>query len=341
MENIILYNSRELFYELGYFKTTIKNITKKCGISTGKFYQYYQSKEDLLMKVIKKDMEIYEKELKNLIPEHGGNKFKADAFAAVLLNFLKKNPSFFNLIFELGDIKDKLSPSVKKLERNFWNETKNILIELLDSNGKIDENKRELLASLLESEMKIYIKYLLTGKNKRFLPGNLTFLDVKHETTHISAMILNTFKSLDLLYPDEITDPLTGAYVNKYFFQILDETRSTGASLQLIFLDFTDFFLDDCKSFFRDSLIKDIGVLLKTHFRDTDSIGRLCPYKFMIFSPMGNIPFETISSRVESIVTDLKIKYPFIESEGITQKNLHISPGEDILKKFSRIKSVS
>ena len=92
MENIILYNSRELFYELGYFKTKISDITKKCGISTGKFYRHYDSKEDLLIKIIKKDLDVYAKEVKILVPEQGEVAFKLQIIIRSILNFLKKNP---------------------------------------------------------------------------------------------------------------------------------------------------------------------------------------------------------------------------------------------------------
>lgn len=59
MEDIILYHSRRLFYELGYFKTKVSNITKRCGISTGMFYRHYDSKEELLVKIIKSDLDTY------------------------------------------------------------------------------------------------------------------------------------------------------------------------------------------------------------------------------------------------------------------------------------------
>lgn len=87
MENIILYNSRQLFYELGYFKTKISDITKKSGISTGKFYRCYNSKEELLSQIIKKDLKIYIDDTKNLVPKTGDNEFKLRMIIQSIFNF--------------------------------------------------------------------------------------------------------------------------------------------------------------------------------------------------------------------------------------------------------------
>lgn len=44
--------AKDLFYQEGYNKTSVNDIIKKAGISKGRFYIYFQSKEDLFHHII-------------------------------------------------------------------------------------------------------------------------------------------------------------------------------------------------------------------------------------------------------------------------------------------------
>jgi len=50
-EMLIRNSAYELFKKNGYKKTNISMITKKAGIATGSFYNYFNSKEDIFLKV--------------------------------------------------------------------------------------------------------------------------------------------------------------------------------------------------------------------------------------------------------------------------------------------------
>ncbi len=47
----ILRVAKELFYELGYEKTTIHNIAERCGLSKGALYHHFKSKEEVLKRI--------------------------------------------------------------------------------------------------------------------------------------------------------------------------------------------------------------------------------------------------------------------------------------------------
>lgn len=342
MENIILYNSRKLFYEQGYFKTKISDITKKSGISTGNFYRYYSSKEDLLFQILKKDLKVYTEEVRILIPEEGDDIFKLRMIMRSIFNFLKKNPFFFALLIELRKNDKKLSVFSRKFLNSFWDKTNLLTLELLKYDDCFDREKGKLLISMIESEVKIYIRYLLSEKNGKCNPQKLLFSHIEDDLNNISEIVINTFKSLNRNAIKKTTDLLTGAYTNRYFFELLKKTHYSGKSFNLILLDFKTFYItkDSNKIFFRDNIMANTGDLLQKSFRSVDSIGRLDPSKFMILILEEKDMHNIFKFRIVKIIEDLKIKFPCISEEDIVWKHLYINLKDDILDKFKELNSI-
>jgi len=193
MENTILYNSRKMFYEAGYFETNISNITKKCSISTDSFYIYYESKEDLLIKIIKKDLEVYKNKINYLIPKKEDISLKMEMLMRTILNFLKKNPFFFVMLSELEEDNKKLSPTTKKWLRQFWTETRSLTIKFLKSWENLGRDTRELLATLIEGQLKTYIRHLLIEDSDKLLSSG-----IEGEVARLSTLVINTCHSLNI-----------------------------------------------------------------------------------------------------------------------------------------------
>ena len=53
----------KLFSEQGYYTTTIQQIAREAGISTGLIYQYFRDKDDILLLTLRLVLETYEKEI--------------------------------------------------------------------------------------------------------------------------------------------------------------------------------------------------------------------------------------------------------------------------------------
>ncbi|MBZ0216351.1 MAG: TetR/AcrR family transcriptional regulator [Fimbriimonadaceae bacterium] len=53
----------KLFSEQGYYRTTVQQITRKAGVSTGLIYQYFGDKEDILFLSLKLVLETYERDI--------------------------------------------------------------------------------------------------------------------------------------------------------------------------------------------------------------------------------------------------------------------------------------
>ncbi len=339
MENIILSNSKRIFYEVGYFETNISNITKECGISRDKFYMYYESKEDLLVEVIKMDLELCRKEIETLVPKEGEASIKMKMFIRALLSVFKKNPFFFALLMELEEKKEKLPSSTEGWMKYFWKDIRTFIGELLKSEKNLDEYRRELLTSLVEGQLKTYIAHLLTENRDKSDPSKLLFLDLEREITRLSTLVINTCRSFYTLLSN--SDPAPGeVYNNKEFFKLLEEIRSTGKPLYLIFLDLTDLSTAPNlqKNYFRNKIYTDIGSFLIKYFRETDIIGRLCPSKFMILVRHDNILPDTLNPRMDKLIKTLKTEYSLGSEENIAWKILHLNSFEGLPQKFIYLK---
>ena len=74
MQNIdkklsILDAAQQLFNKKGYQKTTVREITELAGIAKGTFYLYFQSKEDVLLKIIEQDIEETVQDLQAIVDQ--------------------------------------------------------------------------------------------------------------------------------------------------------------------------------------------------------------------------------------------------------------------------------
>jgi AcrR family transcriptional regulator len=59
----------KLFAEQGYYTTTIQQIAREAGISTGLVYQYFRDKDDLLLLALVQVLESYEKEIPSALQQ--------------------------------------------------------------------------------------------------------------------------------------------------------------------------------------------------------------------------------------------------------------------------------
>ncbi len=59
LQKIIYENSKRLFREKGYDKTTLAEIIEASGCSKGGFYHYYKSKEDIIPQVLEEYEQVY------------------------------------------------------------------------------------------------------------------------------------------------------------------------------------------------------------------------------------------------------------------------------------------
>lgn len=106
--NLIVETTIELFYEKGYFNTTIQDITSKAGIAAGTFYLYFPNKL-LLYKHILND---FQRDIRKRIKERVANiedRFEKEKEGIkTFINYAIENPHSYNIIWESLYIDKKL-----------------------------------------------------------------------------------------------------------------------------------------------------------------------------------------------------------------------------------------
>jgi AcrR family transcriptional regulator len=93
------------FANEGYFKTTITHIARHAGISKGLMYNYFESKEELLITIINRSMS----EISHFFdPDKDGylSEEEFELFIRKLFTTLRENISFWRLFFQLMIQKD-------------------------------------------------------------------------------------------------------------------------------------------------------------------------------------------------------------------------------------------
>jgi AcrR family transcriptional regulator len=146
----ILNTATEMFLENGYKNTKMNEIAKKLGVSKGALYQYYKSKEDLLIDVIKS----------------GAQFRRSSVFNKMTLEQLSHLPTkgYFQKMIKTTNKVDKFgvevagialqSPELMKGMRNFYLEEVNIIQEYFEKAKeagiiKPDTNTRVAAVSVL------------------------------------------------------------------------------------------------------------------------------------------------------------------------------------------------
>jgi AcrR family transcriptional regulator len=97
------------FANQGYFKTSIDNIARHAGISKGLMYNYFESKEDLLITIINSSIEEISR---NFNPENKGviSEEEFEQFVRKLFQLLRGQIEFWRLLSQIliqKDVRDQ------------------------------------------------------------------------------------------------------------------------------------------------------------------------------------------------------------------------------------------
>ncbi len=146
----------KLFYEKGFTKTKISDITEKANVAHGTFYVYFKSKEDFFISILtmsrKELLENAEEAIKfakaGKIKE-AKKKFFIDGFSKML----EKSKLFGVLLFEGMCTDDRFKQFYKEGRLIFLNKTK----EVLSLCGIKEDYKAHMLLGLSKHLLEIYI----------------------------------------------------------------------------------------------------------------------------------------------------------------------------------------
>lgn len=119
--NNLLEKSKELFWKFGYNAVTVDRIANETGISKMTIYKYFNSKEDLFMEVIKKDIEYQAVQIMKEIGKSNNSIERIELLYSYSID-IAKNYSLVLIrdIVEKKSILDKVTEVKKNLMLPIW-----------------------------------------------------------------------------------------------------------------------------------------------------------------------------------------------------------------------------
>ncbi|MEX3743519.1 MULTISPECIES: TetR/AcrR family transcriptional regulator [Lysinibacillus] len=98
----LLSKSKELFIQYGFSKTSIDDIVNACGIAKGSFYSYYPTKEELFYAVLRREEEIKNNIIAEVMSESLPPKELLMRFFDISFKAIEEN-EFFQNLYQRGE----------------------------------------------------------------------------------------------------------------------------------------------------------------------------------------------------------------------------------------------
>ncbi len=144
--NLFIISALSVFEEKGFNNTRIKDITNKANTSVGNFYNYFNSKEEVIEVLISglaelmiskfRELFIYFKD--NRIPPISAVKKLFRGYAKM---FKEKKETFLIFFEQMGGMDQKYRTKRNEIMDNFTDEVEKIIIKLLEF-GARDQNPK-------------------------------------------------------------------------------------------------------------------------------------------------------------------------------------------------------
>lgn len=163
--NTLLDNAMDLFINKGFEKTTITDITKKADVGTGTFYNYFNSKEDLLQYILSAKLNQAEAELKKI---QLADNLPQDKLLQILLlmgNIYENNRGLFKLCID----------NLKMQEPPHGEHFKNILTEIINSGKNKGIIKKDIPAAIIIEMFMGLLKSALVSRIDISFPENIKY----------------------------------------------------------------------------------------------------------------------------------------------------------------------
>jgi len=177
----ILQTSLELFADKGYDNTSISQIAKNAGISKGLLYNYFESKEEVVITILNKGID----EILSIFdPNHDGilEPEELEFLIKEQFRILKKKRSFWRLYYQIalqGSVFKYVSEKIDQLYKplmiilidyfkkmGFKNPEMEVMIFMAILDGiSLDYVMKPELIPLVNIEKELIERYCKTGKN--------------------------------------------------------------------------------------------------------------------------------------------------------------------------------
>ena len=124
----ILEAAKELFFDKGYYGTTIEMITEKAGVSIGTFYLYYKNKVEIYKALQNEGLDILVDMITQVISRPGMSSLaKLSEIARTYFCYYNEYREYFDIMAVLSTIPDELKETQTEISRIIDRKTYNLL----------------------------------------------------------------------------------------------------------------------------------------------------------------------------------------------------------------------
>ncbi|WP_281837534.1 TetR family transcriptional regulator [Propionigenium maris] len=325
--------TKELFYDKGYSKTKISDITGKLGIVPGNFYRYYHSKEEILKKIVVSESRDYISKLREVNTKENFHE-KLKLLLEVNLKLIFEKPHFFNLLLEVGSSGYKLEKGTLKAVNSISDITRNSIEEVL-RNSTLDPFTKKTATEIIIKDLRVYLENLIKDSQGNNCPERILTLNYSEEFSHLFTFIKSICYGLGISNSVfSKIDPITKTYRREHFLDILSKSYDflgcAEDTMELIHMSIAGISQEE-ENFFSQSILKDIGAFLKNAFRKNDKVGRIGYSTFLIFfTDYNSSLYKHIIDRFLQLEEMLKKKYSKVERIKVEFHHITIGGGENI-----------
>jgi AcrR family transcriptional regulator len=144
--DLFIMSALSVFEEKGFNNTRIKDITKRANTSVGNFYNYFNSKEDVIEVLISGLADLMVNKFKGLFTYFKQNRIPPisavkNLFRGYAKMFREKKESFLIFFEQLGGMDQKYRDKRNEILDNFTNEVEKIISKLMEF-GARDQNPK-------------------------------------------------------------------------------------------------------------------------------------------------------------------------------------------------------
>jgi AcrR family transcriptional regulator len=135
MKHKILDSAMRFFLEKGYISTSIQNIADDCGVAKGSLYNFFNSKEDLFIEVLKLQQMRMAEQIRNIREDQMLS--LREVFiqeTECQIDFFMKNSFIMQEMKKLTMPEGKIKPYIFRLRGNLLNDNKESLVRVFGEN---------------------------------------------------------------------------------------------------------------------------------------------------------------------------------------------------------------
>ncbi|MFX0047806.1 MAG: TetR/AcrR family transcriptional regulator [Candidatus Hermodarchaeota archaeon] len=183
--DLFIITALSVFEEKGFNNTRVKDITKRANTSVGNFYNYFNSKEDVIEVLISGLAELMISKFRELFVYFEENRIPPisavkNLFREYAKMFREKKESFLIFFEQMGGMDQKYRDKRNEILDNFTYEVEKIILKLIKF-GARDQNPKVTARVWTSTVLGVFIWWIRTDfeLEEEELIGNLTDVLVK------------------------------------------------------------------------------------------------------------------------------------------------------------------